>query len=119
MSLYNNLKNLKEDKYRISYRQTRSHHTRFIIFNKQDKMLKGSPFQNLKVLSDTYFVFYFFSLKKNTFESRKMFLFCFKSSFCSCHIQILEFQSLKFHDVMICLTMKHEMYFTWEVNTVY
>ena len=36
----------------------------------------------------------------------------FKSSFRSEDIQVLEFQNLKFHDIMKFLSMKQEVHFT-------
>ena len=42
----------------------------------------------------------------------KMFLFHFKSSFCSRENLISVFQIFKFHDVIKCLSIKQEIHFT-------
>ena len=41
-----------------------------------------------------------------------MFLFHFKSSFRSGENQIVDFQIVKFHDVIKCLSIKQEIHFT-------
>ena len=64
-------------------------------------------------MSDIFLLICFLSLKKSIFESKKnVFLFSFKSSFCSGKIQVLEFWKLKFYDVMKYMSMKKEMRFT-------
>ena len=55
----------------------------------------------------------FLSLKESTHGTgEKCFLFHFKSSFHSRENQILEFQILKFHDVIKFLSIKQEIHFT-------
>ena len=67
----------------------------------------------LKVASTTFLVVYFLCLKDSTSETRKMFfLFHFKSSFHSWDNQILTFQIFECHDVIKCLSMTQETYFT-------
>ena len=52
----------------------------------------------------------FFMSKREYLRSKeKRFLFHFESSFCSCS---LTFQIFKCHDVVKCLSMKHEAHFT-------
>ena len=64
------------------------------------------------------FVRYIFALlfgkseRESTFETRKMFLFRFKSYFHSKDIQLLEFWNLKFYDVIIWLSMEQEIFIT-------
>ena len=48
----------------------------------------------------------FLSVKESTYQTRKSFLFHFKSSFRSRENQILEFYIFKFHDVIKCLSIK-------------
>ena len=55
---------------------------------------------------------FFLSLNKSTFQTRKNFLFHFKSSFRSCENQILEFYIFKFHGIIKCLSIKQEIHFT-------
>ena len=56
----------------------------------------------LKVVSATFSLVCFLSLKESTWETRKnVFLFHFKSSFRSRENQILEFEIFKFHDVIL------------------
>ena len=45
-------------------------------------------------------------------NKEKCFLFLFESSFCSWDNQILTFQVFKCHDVIKCLSMKHEAHIT-------
>ena len=67
----------------------------------------------LNVVSTTFLLVFFLSLKESTSETRKnLFLFHFKSSFRSPENQILEFYIFKFHDVIKCLSIKQEIYFT-------
>ena len=66
----------------------------------------------LKVVSATFLLVCFLSLKESTWETVKMFLFHFKSCFCSRENQIIEFEIFKFHDVINCLSIKKEIHFT-------
>ena len=52
------------------------------------------------------------SLKKSTSQTRGKKLFHFRSCFSSRENQILEFYISKFHDVIKCLSIKQEIYFT-------
>ena len=53
---------------------------------------------------------------ENLWNKVKCFLFHSKSSFHLWDNQNLTFQIFKCHDVIKCLSMKHETHFTWEVN---
>ena len=66
----------------------------------------------LKVLSATFLRVCFLSLKESTFEKRENCLFHFEILFRSCDNQILTFQIFKCHDVIKCLSMKHETHIT-------
>ena len=54
--------------------------------------------------------------KEHLWNKEKCFLSHFKSSFCSWDNQVLNFQVLKSHDVIKCLSMKHETYFTEQLG---
>ena len=60
--------------------------------------MKKSYIPLLKVVSATFLLVCFVSLKESTFETRKCFLFHFVSCFCSEDNQILTFQILKCHE---------------------
>ena len=66
----------------------------------------------LKFLSATFLLVWFLSLNESTCQTRKFFLFHFKSSLCSRENQILQLYIFKFHDVMKCLRIKREIHFT-------
>ena len=69
--------------------------------------------ENLKVVSATFLLVSFLSVNESTYQTRKsVFLFHFKSSFCSPENQVLEFYIFKFHDVIKCLSIKQEIHFT-------
>ena len=55
---------------------------------------------------------FFKSKGEHLWNKGKCFLFHFKSSFRSWDNQILTFQIFKCHDVIKCLSMKHETHFT-------
>ena len=67
-------------------------------------------FISLRVVSATFLLVCFTCLKESTFETRKN-LFHLESSFRSWDNQILTFQIFKFHDIIKCLSMKHETHF--------
>ena len=72
----------------------------------------------LKVVPATFLLVCFVCLKDSPFETRKfLFLFHFESSVRSWDNQIMPFQIFEYHDVIKCLSMKHETW-TYEVNTV-
>ena len=70
---------------------------------------------SLKVAPATFLlVVLYFCLRKSTREtSKNVFIFISKipGSFCSWDNQILNFYLFKFHDVIKCLSMKHETHF--------
>ena len=69
--------------------------------------------EKIKVVSTTFLLVCFLSLKESTCEIRtNVFLFNFKSSFRSQENQILDFWILKFYDVIKCLIIKQEIHFT-------
>ena len=75
--------------------------------------IPGTSHQPLKVVSATFLLVCFVCLKESTLKTRKnVFLFHFESSFHSWDNQILTFQIFKCHDVIKCLSMKHETHFT-------
>ena len=49
-------------------------------------------------------------------KQEKKFLFHFESSFRSLDNQILTFQAFKCHDIIKCLSMKHETHFTEQLE---
>ena len=75
--------------------------------------LKGRKQCSFKILSATFLLVCFVCLKESIFETRKnVFLFHFeKSSFRSWDNQILTFQIFQCHDVIRCLSIKHETHF--------
>ena len=74
---------------------------------KHEKCCGQACSKMLMVLFATFLLVCFLILKESTWETRKnIFLFHFKSSFCSQENQILEFQIFKFHDVIKCLSIK-------------
>ena len=66
----------------------------------------------LKVVSTTFLLVCFVSLKESTCETGEKFVFHFKSFFCSWDNQVLTFLIFKCHHVINCLFMKHETHFT-------
>ena len=66
---------------------------------------------HLKVVSATFLLVCFVSLKESTCETRKCFLFHFKSSFHSWDNHIL-ISNFKCYNVIKCLSMKHQKHFT-------
>ena len=68
--------------------------------------------ESLKIVSATFVLVYFASLKRlkqrKKETKKKCFLLHFKNSFCSWHNQVLVFQIFKCHDVIVYLSMKHE-----------
>ena len=72
-----------------------------------------------KVVSATFLLACFLSLKESTSETTKnAFYFTSKALFALEKIKFYNFIIFKFHDVIKCLSIKQEMHFTWEVNTV-
>ena len=57
-------------------------------------------------------ILFYMSKRENLWNKEKCFLFHFKSSLRSWDNQVLNFQVFKFHDVIICLSMKHKTNFT-------
>ena len=67
----------------------------------------------LKVVSAIFLIVLFcMSKREQSWSKEKCFLFHFESSFCSWDNQVLTFPILKCHDVIRCLSMKHETHFT-------
>ena len=56
------------------------------------------------------------SLKLASLNKEKCFLFHFESSFRSRENQIFTFQVFKCHDVIKCVSMKHETHFTEQLK---
>ena len=73
-----------------------------------------------KGVSASFLLVHFLCLKKSTCKTRKNAFFYTFKAFCSQENQRLEFYTLKFHDVIKCLSVKQVMHFTKKlVNTVY
>ena len=68
---------------------------------------------DLKVVSATFLLVCFLSLKESFCETRKnIFYFTSKALFALEKIKSLEFKISKFHDVIKCLRIKQEIHFT-------
>ena len=72
---------------------------------------------HLNAVSATFLLVCFVWLKESTCEARKnVFLFHVESSFRSRDNQILTFEVFKRHAVIKCLSIKHETYFTEQLE---
>ena len=66
----------------------------------------------LKVVRYIFASLFFISKIEHLWNKEEYFLFHLESSFCSWDNQILTFQIFKCHDIIKCLSMKHETHFT-------
>ena len=79
------------------------------IPSRQQKSAKKGSKRYLKVVSATFLLVCFFRLKESTCETKKnVFYFTSKAPFVLEIIKFLTFQIFKCHDVIKCLSMKHE-----------
>ena len=93
----------------------------FIIFI--SFLIEVSNFHNkiFKVVSPTFLLVWFSSLKESFCETRKNVLCHFKSCFCSPEIQSLEFLNIQIswrHKMLQYQTSNTFYWITWKINTV-
>ena len=86
-------------------------------------LIEVSNFHNkiFKVVSPTFLLVWFSSLKESFCETRKNVLCHFKSCFCSPEIQSLEFLNIKIswrHKMLQYQTSNTFYWITWKINTV-